>query len=206
MGLSFRASPFKNTKGDKTMKNSRVWLFRALVVVGAGLMLLSWTMPWWTCTINELGRDVVKIYAYGLVANLGEWASYASGADMPAWFTPLMWLYLAVAIVALLVGAWIQNKNLSLFGRKFDLSRWLVGLVGFSYVFAAVTAVIVIAIRAGSFFNTPVQGYFSIEFSEMHSGANSSLQLGYWLAWGVGLYLMVLGLLRNKIVGKTQAV
>jgi len=200
----FRGKSIQTTEGDKNMKNSRVWLFRVLVVVGAGLMALTWTMPWWTVTINELGRDIVKIYPYGLEQNLGEWASYASGADMPGWFGPLMWLYLGAAILALLVGAWIQNKSLSLFGKKFDLPRWIVGLVGFTYVIAAVTAVIVIAMRAGSFFNTPVQGYFSIEFSEIHSGGNASLQLGYWLAWGVGIFLMVLGLLRNKIVGKAK--
>ncbi len=186
------------------MKNSRVWIFRGLVVVGAGLMALTWIMPWWTVTINELGKDLIKVYPYGLVLNLGEWASYAAGADMPSWFTPLMWLYFGVAIVALLVGAVVQDKSASLLGRKFDLSRWIVGLVGFTYVIAVVTAVIAISIRAGSFFNTPVQGYFSINFSEIESGGNASLELGYWLAWGVGLFLIVIALLRNKIVGKTK--
>jgi hypothetical protein len=183
------------------MKNARVWLFRVLVLVGAGVMALTWTMPWWTVTINELGRDLIQVYPYGLVLNLGEWASYAAGAQMPGWFTPLMWLYFGVAILALLAGAWIQNKNISLLGRKFDLSRWMVGLVGLTYVIAVVTAVVFISIRAGSFFNTPVQGYFSINFSEIESGGNSSLQLGYWLSWGVGLFLIVVALLRNKIVG-----
>ncbi len=187
------------------MKNSRIWLFRVLVVVGAGLMALTWTMPWWTVTINELGKDLVKVYPYGLELNLGEWASYAAGADMPAFFTPLMWLYFAVAIVALLVGAWVHDKNIRLLGKEFDLSRWLVGLVGLTYLMAAVGAVIAITIRASSFFNTPVQGYFSIAFSEIESGGVSTLTPGYWLAWGVGLYLAVLGLLRNKIVGKSKA-
>lgn len=184
------------------MSNTRLWLFRLLVVVGVGLMLLSWNMPWWTCTIHELGKDIVKIYPYGLEQNLGEWASYASGADMPAFFAPLMWLYLGIAILALLVGAWIQDKTITLLGRKIDLSRWMVGLVGFSYVVAAVVAVIVISIRAQGFFNTPLQGYFTIDFSEMHSAGISTLTLGYWLAWGVGLFLIALALLRNKVVGK----
>ncbi len=186
------------------MKNGRIWLFRVLVLIGIALFVLTWTMPWWTVTINELGKDLIQVYPSGLVLNLGDWASYAAGADMPAFFTPLMWLYFAAAIVALLVGAWINNKNLSLAGRKFDLSRWIVGLVGVTYVIAVVTAVVVISMRAADFFNTPVQGYFSIEFSEIHSGGNSSLQMGYWMSWGVALFLIVLGLLRNLIVGKTK--
>ncbi len=29
------------------MSNTRVWLFRFLLVIGAGLLVAAWFLPWW---------------------------------------------------------------------------------------------------------------------------------------------------------------
>jgi len=163
-------------------------------------------MPWWGVEVYMLGGDVVKVYPYGLEQNLGQFASYIAGAEMPAWFTPLMWLVVGLATVALLIAALIKDRSISLLGRKFSLPKLIIGVVGLAYIGGVVLAPLVIAIQTRAFFDMPLQGYFTINLGGegLFSGAMSSFRFGYWLACGVGPLLIALALLRDKIVGKTK--
>jgi len=184
------------------MSRARVWLFRSLVLVSAGLMLLSWFLPWWGVSVPAYSpKDVVVIHPWGLEQDLGPFAGYIHGSEMPVWFAPLMWIYLVICIALLLFSLLAKEKAVSLGKFKLSLPQVLIGGVGLSYIFAVVIAVIVIAIRAGDF-NTPLQGYTYIDLEEIGSGAWTSLRLGYWLACAVGPLLVALALLRNRIIGK----
>jgi hypothetical protein len=185
------------------MSSSRVWLFRGLVIVAAGLMLLSWFMPWWSADSSgdlEL-KNAVIIHPYGLEQNMGEFAVYIAGSEMPAWFAPVAWTFLGICIAALLLAAWIENKDVRLIGRNVNLSKLLVGVVGFLYIFAAVLAVIVAAIRTADYGLT-LQGHTDFERGPARIGVDASAQFGYILAYGVGLLCIALAFLREKIVGQ----
>jgi hypothetical protein len=173
-----------------------------------GLMLLSWFMPWWDCFINGIRDYVVKIRPFGMWINteaLGTFASAIQTANMPVWFTPVMMIYMCLCVVALLVAIWKMEKPVHLIGRDFNLSRLLVGFVGLSYIVVAIIAVIVISIKAGAFYDCPLQGYFFIDLGDpLVSGATARLTLYYWLAPVVGFLLILISILRNKIVGKPK--
>lgn len=185
----------------------RFWLFRGLVIAAIGLMLLSWFMPWWSADIEDLLiNNAVVIHPWGLENNMGDYAYYLKGAEMPSFFAPLMWLYLGLAISALLVGAWIKDKNTRLFRREFNLSKLIIGVVGFSYIAAVVLAVVIAAIRTGELGDLHLLGrtFVSIETTYKESWIAARLLSGYWLACGVGPLLVILALLRNRIIGKDK--
>ena len=186
------------------MNNARVWFFRGLVILNAGLMLLSWFMPWWRCEVEALNlKNGVVIHPYGLFLDLGV-KNYLQWATMPDYFTPLMWAYLGLVIVALLVGAWLINKNVKLFSRELNLSRWLIGIAGFSYIVVVICAVIIATIRAAEV-GVPLLGRSFVAMGSMSvSWIEGHIMLGFWLACAAGLLFIVLALLRNKIIGKAK--
>jgi len=191
------------------MSKIRVWIFRGLVGIAAGLMITSWLLPWWSCTIAQIGfSPVAQIYPYGLWLNMeeiGGYLDYLKGAEMPAFFAPLIWAYLGLCIALLLSSLFVKEKTFNLGKFRFSLPKVLIGGVGLSYIIVAVLAVIIAAIRTGAYFQTPLQGQFTINIGDPFvSSAFTSLEFGYWLACGVGPLLIVLALLRNKIIGKAR--
>jgi len=188
------------------MNTFRVWLFRGLVITGGGLILLSWFMPWWSCYVQAYQDNMAEIHPWGLTI-AGQAKMYlGSKAEMPGYFTPLMWTYLGLVLAILLVGAWFKDKNLTLFRKKLNISRWLVGIAGFSYVVVVILAFIVGSIRTGDIQNMKFIGSSYIRFGEgEESWVEGSLQLGYWLACATGPLLIALALLRNKIIGKAKS-
>ncbi len=183
--------------------NKRVWFFRIAILVLIGLLLTSWFLPWWTCEIEMLKCNI-WIHPWGLSHNLGVFAGYAHGADMPIWFAPIMWAYLSICVIALIASLFIKDKIIKLGKFSFKLPSLIIGLVGFSYIVVVVAAVIMAAIRTGDFYNTHLIGYTYVVLSEdthMESAAYTSLLTGYWLACAVGPSLLILSLLREKIIG-----
>jgi hypothetical protein len=183
----------------------RVWLFRCLVIVSAGFLLLTWFLPWWSAYTTAAGDNSFVIHPYGL--DISEqmlfYKTFIPDIEMPGYFTPLMWLYLGLVVVALLIGAWLKDKSIGLFRRRFNLSRWLIGIVGFSYVVVVILAVIVASIRTSDFGMTHFLGGNYVSYGwKAESYVEGQLLLGYWLACAVGPLLIVLALLRNRIIGK----
>lgn len=184
------------------MNSLRVWLFRGLVLAALGLMLVSWFMPWWSCDIEALNiKDAVIIHPFGLEVNhlvLG----YLRWAVMPGWFAPLAWAYLGLAIAAILIGTWIKDTSIGLFGRKFNLSKLIIGIAGFSYIVVVIVAVIVMAIRTGPVGLHLVGRSFFVVGPTEATWVSARFLFGYWLACGVGPLLLALALLRDKIIGR----
>jgi hypothetical protein len=137
---------------------------------------------------------------------MASYPQYLQGSEMPGFFAPFMWLYLGLAIAALLIGAWIKDKSIGLFGRKFNLSKLIIGVVGFSYIVVVIVAVIFAAIRTRQF-GLSLLGRSFISRGELEeTWVEARLLFGYWLACGVGPLLIVLALLRNRIIGKAKLI
>ncbi len=183
-------------------------IFSVLVIVGAGLMLVSWFSPWWICTVDAiymLNQGIVMIRPWGLEQNLGRFASYVAGGEMPIWFAPFMWTYLAACMIALLAALVIKDRIIRFKGREFNIPQWLIGLVGVTCIICAVVAAVFAAIRTADF-GINFIGYTWI-IIDPHAGGNAdlnaSLQWGYFLMYGVGLMLIALAFFRNRILGLT---
>lgn len=190
------------------MSTFRLWLFRVLVLAVGGLMVYTFLQPWWQVWIYEMGGDpCVKIYPYGLWLDfeaIGTYIKYLEGYEMPVWFTPAMWIYLGLAILALLFSLFFaKNKELSIWKLHFKLSSLLIGLVGFSYIVVVILAYVIADMRSGEYFNMNFIGYTEIVIGGWErSGAEAGLLIGYWLACAVGPLLLILASLRSLIIGK----
>lgn len=189
-----------------TTSSSRLWSFRALTVAGGGLLLLSWFLPWWRAVILELQRYVV-IRPWGLEHNLGDFADYIKTATLPSWFAPLMWAYLGVSIVVLLFSLFAPEKRLRLGKFSLSLPQILVAGIGVSYIVVVLVAAVYASIRVDEFWHIKLIGKTYVQVGEIErSYVETGFELGYWLACTVGLLLLVLGLLRNKIVGEPKLI
>jgi hypothetical protein len=179
------------------MSNSRVWLFRGLVVVAIGLMLVTWFQRWWNLDIYEIDKGWMRIYPYGLRHNIpAEYYTLSGGAaDLPAWFTPLAFVFLAACIVGLLLSMWLTRRR---------EGKWLLGAVGVAYFFVPVVMAIVATIKLAPV-DIPLQGraFYSLG-GYFESQVCSRLEWAWYAAFGVGLFCIVLALLRDNIIGKPE--
>ena len=195
------------TKATETTRHSvRRWLFGGLLLVGAGLMLVSWFSPWWGARISDLrGVDHIVMRPWG-VEVVGEVSTFADRAlySMPALFAPFMWVYLGLCMVALAVSLFVE-KEITLGQFKLSLPQVLIGIVGLSYMIAVVAALSIALIRSG---DGGVQFLGSSIVPNPMTGGRTrftgALKPGYWLAVGAGPVLVALALLRNTIIGKAR--
>jgi hypothetical protein len=193
-----------NTRVTKA-SSARIWLFRVLVVVVAGIMLVSWFLPWWSADIEALGNNIIQIRPWGLHMDerLGGFAILLKGAPMPAWFAPMMWTYFGACMIALLVGMAARERKISLGGFKINLSQFLVGGVGLSYIFAGIVAAVYASIRMKSMGEIPLQGRVLFDLGDpLVAYVSTRLLPGYYLIFVAGLLFLVLAVLHDTITGE----
>lgn len=195
----------------ETMKpqvnNTRVWLFRLLVVVAAGVMLVSWFQPWWTIDIEALGKNMVQIRPWGLDMDerMGSFSVLVKGAEMPAWLSPLMWAYLVLCMLALTVGAWVRGKDINLGIIRMKLAQFLIAGVGLSYIIAGIIAAGYASMKLKAGMNIPLQGREFIDLGDPFiTYVDTRLLPGYYLIYVAGLLCLVLALLYDKIIGEPK--
>jgi hypothetical protein len=183
-----------------------VWIFRVLLVAAAAFMVYSWFAPWWSATVAALpGKDhlVMRPWGVEVVAQVKA-SGDASLYSMPWFFTPFMWTYLTVCMLALAASLFV-TRSLSIGPIKLPVAVILIGLVGLSYMFALGVAYGVGELKAG-WAGAKFIGTSSVK--NAMSGAKvkmvSDLQLGYWLALGAGGVIFVLALIRGLFVGKSR--
>ena len=207
MSSSTSSSGSGSISSSRSVSGSRTLIFRILTIAGGGLMLVSWFMPWWQAWIVALRELAVVIHPWGLESFMPqEYAAWLTGADMPDFFAPLMWLYLVLCMAALVFSLFASDKiRLGLGKFKLPLPQWLVVGVGVSFIVFVVVCAYVISLRAPEFYDAPLQGTVHVAFSDHEvSDVITSFQPGYLLACAVGPLLTVLGLLRGLIVGKPK--
>jgi hypothetical protein len=182
------------------MNTSRIWLFRSLVAVAAGLMVITFVLPWWVCNISGtlpteeqivIQNQSIWIYAYGLHHNLTELAGFISQDETPFYQTVIAFIYLTASVGLILYSTWLT-------GRK---GGWLLGGLGFVYIAYASIAVIWMAIRTANY-GVVLQG---TSFIERTLDVRSSLQPWFYLAYVAGLMCLVLALLHSRITGRHVA-
>lgn len=186
-----------------------VWIFRILLVAGAGLMIYSWLQPWWSADIAVIkGDNDMVLHPWGadvagvVRANIDE---SAFEMPLPGIFAGFMWVYFAVCMAALALSLF-WNRRFSI--GKISLSWAMVFIlaVGLSYAIAAGMAYGIGTLKASA---SGANFIGKSNVLEPGSGAKlkmvSQLQIGYWLALAAGGYLVVLGLIRPLFVRRPKA-
>lgn len=185
----------------------RNWLYRGLVIIGAGLMAFSFTQMWWALSIKGVGKEginAVQIFPYALKQTVPkEYQSFMTGSDMPAFFEPAMWTYLGIAILALLIGLVVLKRSGKLLRFRFNISSFIVGFVGISYALVIGTFLVVAAIRTGDFWGTHLLGETYVNVGGAYqTWVIAKLQMGFYLAIATSVLLLALGIFRSRIVGR----
>lgn len=192
---------------DKVVKSndSKIWLFRILVLVGTGVFLAAWFLPWWNMDIEGFNYNSAQIRPWGLVVSekLATFSANLKGTDLPVWFPYLMWVYFALVIIALLIGMLVRGPELRIGKIKFSFSQLMVGGAGFSFIFAGIFAAIYAGMRMQKTFNVPLQGRAHIDYGDpLIAYVNTSLEPGWYLLFVAGALLLVLAIFRDKITGE----
>jgi hypothetical protein len=178
---------------------------RFIILITVGLLLCSWFLPWWHCDVILLS-GWLEIRPWALQHNMQAYVGYMKNADMPGWFAPAMWTYLAICVLALIASLFLQKKYITIFKHKMSLTRFIVGFFGISYTVVVILAVIIAAIRTGDFYGTKLIGRTFLNWSEYEqTWVVANLQFGYWLACGVALLALLVGIFYNKIVGISKS-
>lgn len=207
MSSSGTISKTGSVSRQKSTGFNRAWIFRGLTLIGGGMFLASWLMPWWQAWIVYLKTPALYVRPWGADSFLPpEYGAAISGYEMPPFFAPFMWAYLVVCMGALLYGMFVSSSERIGIGKLTVSPAGLVGLVGLTYILCVVVAVIVMQIRMSGFFNAPLNGSVYIGLDEGHkSYIDTSLQPGYYLACATGPYLVLLSLVHRFIVPKRKA-
>lgn len=184
-----------------------VWIFRILLIAGAAFMVYSWYAPWWTAKVSGIPGDnhlVLRPWGVEAVAQIRANAD-ESLYSMPWFFTPFMWTYLTVCLLALAASLFVE-KRISIGRINLPLATVMIALVGFSYFAAAGIAYGVGELKA-SMAGSKFVGTSNIKNAMTGTKIKmvSELLIGYWLALGAGGALFVLALLRGLFVRRPKA-
>lgn len=193
-------------ENSKSKNNIGAWIFGGLTLVALGLILYTWFQPWWSAYIEFLKQDAVIIYphAMNILGTLKDYPEWILGSEMPAWFFPVMWLFLTMFVFALVASFFFKDEWFRVGKYKVSVVQFLVGSVGLAYVILVVVFPIVIAIRAPEFGGVKLQGSVFVSMNEhTESFVNSRLQPAYWIACFIGPGLLLMSIFRDKILGKS---
>ena len=182
-----------------------VWIFRALLLAAAAFMVYTWFQPWWIADVAVIKGDndlVLHPWGVEVVRQVRVQADPAL-YSMPAFFTPFVWTYFAVAMVALAASLFI-NKSISLGRIRLPIATILILLVGLSYLTTVGLAYGIGTLRAESVDVAFIgKSQFTDPTSHRKMKMVADLEIGYWYALYAAIALVVLGVLRRLFVGKS---
>jgi hypothetical protein len=179
--------------------NCKEWLFRSLVAITAILMIVSFTMPWWTLSMSIAPtNDAIRIFGYGLRHSLGELSTYIVADLTPQWQTVLAWVYMGVSASLFIYSTFLKGIK----------GRILMIAVGLGYIVYVMIAVFVVIANRTAEFGIAMSGISSIEYQSgigiMEVVFVASFKIGYYLCYCVGGICIVLALIRNLITGDSN--
>jgi hypothetical protein len=187
------------------VSDTKIWMFRFLVVIPAAIMLVSWFLPWWTIDIEGFADKAAQIRPWGLelCGQMGGFAILMKGTEMPSWFGAFMWVFLGLCMLALVVGLFMRGKEFGFGKLKFSLSQILIGGVGIAYIVCGIVAAVYAGMRMKSTFDVPLQGRAFIDMGDpLIAYVDTYLLPGYYLIFIAGFLFLVLAILRDKITGE----
>jgi hypothetical protein len=179
------------------ISNRKLWVYRILVAIAAGLMLASFIMPWWTADVFSSAqgtfKEAIRIYGWGLQHNLVSLRDYILQDETPLYQTILAWVYLALSIVLIMLSSWLKGNK----------GKWLLVGIGLFYIiYAAVAIAFVTAGRLAEYgFSLEGWNYFEENYGTS-AGIKASLRFGYYLSYIAGGVSIVLALLRGILPEK----
>jgi hypothetical protein len=176
-----------------TTNDKRTWIFRLLVAAAIVLMLVSFSMPWWTTDgTASSGSFFIRIYGHGLQHNMDSLQEYIAADETPAYQTALAWVYVGVSAVVALFATWLKGKK----------GLFLLGTVGLGYIAYALMAVFMVVKNRLADSGIALQGITSSGlYKQVGISFDSSIATGFYLALAAGAAFIVLALLRNVIRG-----
>jgi hypothetical protein len=183
------------------------WIFRVLLIIAAAAMVYSWFEPWWITDVEVIkGTNDLVLHPWGVeVVRQVRVQADPSLYSMPAFFTPFVWTYFAVAMLALAASLFV-NRKISLGPVKLPLATVLILLVGLSYLITVGLAYGIGTLRAESIGVSFLgKSQFTDPMSQRKMKMFSELQVGYWHALYAGAALFVLALLRGLFYRKPKA-
>jgi hypothetical protein len=179
-------------------ERSSLWekLYYGLCLIVSILMIVSFSLPWWSCTIQA--TKWVKIYGWGLTHNLVDLASSIAQDITPVYQIILAWVYLAVCVGIIALSAWKLNK------KNNYLSILMLVIAGASYIaYAAIAGFMVIANRV-EIFGINLTGQTLIKVNSWMTVINSKFDIGFYLAFAAGFLCMLLAVFRFFVAGKIR--
>jgi hypothetical protein len=183
------------------------WIFRVLLVAAAAFMAYTFFQPWWGADVAVIpGEDDLLLHPWGIETV----AQVRAGADpslysMPGFFAPFVWVYFAVAMLALLASLF-WTKRVRLGPISLPLAAVVILVVGLSYLITVGLAYYIGDMRAaGMDMKFIGRSNFTDPSSHRKVQMVSDLRPGYWLALYAGIALTVLGLIRFVSVRRSRA-
>jgi hypothetical protein len=184
--------------------NLSIWIFRLFVAVGCGLMIASFSLPWWQVTQMDiqglLGDSTISnpitIYGFGLRHNLVELGSRISGDVTPLYQTILAWVYIAVSICLALISTRLK-------GMKGTL---LLGSIGLCYIVYAVTTNFIVVSNRMAELGFALQGTSSVFMDGSFITMHSEFAQSYYLAFSAGGIFIILALIRQLLISKLNRI
>ncbi len=186
----------------------RTWIFRILTVLGTGLFVLSWLLPWWRTYIMEpeLYMEYMQVSPWGLLTSLPiDYRPYYNPWLMPDWWPIFAWAFFGVLVAAMLFSLIAKDKVFNIFGKiKISLPTLCILGVGVLYILTLAICVTMVYIKVNQF--TPgfklVGDTFISLGGAIEGTMHAQFEMGYWVACGTAILIIILALLRNKIMGK----
>src|SRR5210317_112140 len=172
-----------------------VWIFRALLLAAAAFMVYTWYQPWWIADVAVIkGTDDLVLHPWGVdVVRQVRVQADPALYSMPAFFTPFVWSYFTVAMLALAASLFI-NRSVSLGRIRLPIATILILLVGLSYLTTVGLAYGIGTLRAESIDVAFIgKSQFTDPTSHRKMKMVSELQIGYWYALYSGIALVALG-------------
>jgi hypothetical protein len=164
-----------------------MWIYRALVIILCGFMLLSFIMPWWSADLSVIQEPgAIRVYGWGLRHNMDQLRQYIAQDETPMYQTLLAWGYLALSTLLLALSAWLKGKK----------GAVLTGVVGLGYLAYVLTALFGVITPRLEETGLVLQGQAVKTVIVKNVIITSSLQWGYYLACAVGAACLLFGLMR----------
>jgi hypothetical protein len=159
-----------------------IWLLRSVIFVAVGLVIYSFSRPWWICSFMD--GHFIKIYGWGLTHNLESLAGYLRADITPFWQVALAWTYVGVSCLLALLSTWIKRF----------VGALLLGFIGIGFIAYPIIAIYKVIVPRISNFGISLQGFSTVQ---RLVNVNSYLTHWHYLAIAGGIVLVVLAVIRG---------